>query len=46
MKNLKKEIDEKLDLIKNMIDKGENRLKIEEERKQLNQLLEKYVKEL
>ena len=44
MKNLEKEIEEKLDKVKNMIKNGENVSKIEEKRKELDQLLEKYVK--
>ena len=46
MKNLEKEIAEKLDLIKNMIKEKENRSKIEIERKELDRLLEKFVKEI
>lgn len=44
MKNLDNEIEEKLDLIKKMIKEGENRSKIETERKELDRLLEEFVK--
>lgn len=46
MKNLELEINDKLELIKKMIQNNENRDKIEEQRKELDKLLKQYIKEI
>ena len=45
-KNLKLEIKEKLAQIEQMIDINENKQKIDLERKKLDKMLEKYLKEI
>lgn len=46
MNNLKEQIAQKLKKIENMIEKEVDKEQIEIERKQLDDLLEKYIKEL
>ena len=43
MENLKTQIVQKLKLIEEMIEKEENRNKIEEQRKELDKFLERYL---
>lgn len=46
MENLKKEIAKKLKQIEEMIQEEENKNKIEEQRRELDMLLEKYLKDI
>ena len=46
MKELKEEIEMMLRQLENMIENGENKSKIDEQRRRLDTLLEKYLKDI
>ena len=46
MEKLKKEISEQLKKIEKMIENGENKRKIDVERKELDKMLEEYLKDI
>lgn len=46
MENLKQEIAEKLNQLEKMIEKEENKNEIEKQRKELDNLLEEYLKDI